>query len=158
MFQSFNYRSKTKLKPFYHLVAAITAEELSHVELVGRQWCGPVPVLFRSGAHVRRPSIRRPQVIFSPVFSTRIIKAVDVFEEGDLDVAPGVPVAAPDAFSLQGLEEAFDGGVIITIALAAHRDPEPVLAQNLLVIMGTILRPATRVVNAARRVVPREVV
>lgn len=27
MFQSFNYRSKTKLKPFYHLVAAITAEE-----------------------------------------------------------------------------------------------------------------------------------
>lgn len=34
MFQSFNFRSKTKLRPFYELVAAITAEELGHVELV----------------------------------------------------------------------------------------------------------------------------
>jgi Mn-containing catalase len=34
MFQSFNFRSKHKLRPFYSLVAAITAEELGHVELV----------------------------------------------------------------------------------------------------------------------------
>src|SRR3954462_12138919 len=34
MFQSFNFRSKTKLRPFYELVASITAEELGHVELV----------------------------------------------------------------------------------------------------------------------------
>ncbi len=34
MFQSFNFRSKTKLKPFYNLVASITAEELGHIELV----------------------------------------------------------------------------------------------------------------------------
>jgi Mn-containing catalase len=34
MFQSFNFRSKDKLKPFYSLVASITAEELAHVELV----------------------------------------------------------------------------------------------------------------------------
>jgi Mn-containing catalase len=34
MFQSFNFRSKAKLRPFYSLVAAITAEELGHVELV----------------------------------------------------------------------------------------------------------------------------
>lgn len=34
LFQSFNFRSKNKLKPFYQLVAAITAEELGHVELV----------------------------------------------------------------------------------------------------------------------------
>ncbi|MBC7801656.1 MAG: manganese catalase family protein [Gemmatimonadaceae bacterium] len=34
MFQSFNFRSKTKLRPFYDLVASITAEELGHVELV----------------------------------------------------------------------------------------------------------------------------
>lgn len=33
-FQSFNFRDKGKLKPFYSLVAAITAEELGHVELV----------------------------------------------------------------------------------------------------------------------------
>ena len=34
MFQSFNFRSKSKLRPFYSIVAAITAEELGHVELV----------------------------------------------------------------------------------------------------------------------------
>ena len=34
LFQSFNFRSKSKLKSFYNLVAAITAEELGHVELV----------------------------------------------------------------------------------------------------------------------------
>lgn len=34
LFQSFNFRSKSKLRPFYELVAAITAEELGHVELV----------------------------------------------------------------------------------------------------------------------------
>ena len=34
MFQSFNFRTKTKLRPFYSLVASITAEELGHVELV----------------------------------------------------------------------------------------------------------------------------
>ncbi len=34
MFQSFNFRSKAKLRPFYALVASITAEEMGHVELV----------------------------------------------------------------------------------------------------------------------------
>src|SRR6188768_4000808 len=34
LFQSFNFRSKSKLRPFYCLVANITAEELGHVELV----------------------------------------------------------------------------------------------------------------------------
>ncbi|MFN4160307.1 MAG: manganese catalase family protein [Gemmobacter sp.] len=34
MFQSFNFRSKAKLRPFYSPVASITAEELAHVELV----------------------------------------------------------------------------------------------------------------------------
>lgn len=34
MFQSFNFRCKKKLKPFYDLVASITAEEFGHVELV----------------------------------------------------------------------------------------------------------------------------
>lgn len=34
MFQSFNFRQKHKLTPFYDLVASITAEEFGHVELV----------------------------------------------------------------------------------------------------------------------------
>jgi len=42
MFQSFNFRSKSKLRPFYSLVAAITAEELGHVELVSNGVAIPV--------------------------------------------------------------------------------------------------------------------
>jgi Mn-containing catalase len=34
MFQSFNFRNKEKLRPFYSLVSSIFAEELGHVELV----------------------------------------------------------------------------------------------------------------------------
>ncbi len=34
MYQSFNFRSKKKLRPFYEIVASITAEEIGHVELV----------------------------------------------------------------------------------------------------------------------------
>lgn len=34
MFQSFNFRSKSKLRPIYETVASITAEEVGHVELV----------------------------------------------------------------------------------------------------------------------------
>jgi len=34
MYQSFNFRGKRKLKPFYDLIASITAEEFGHVELV----------------------------------------------------------------------------------------------------------------------------
>jgi len=34
MFQSFNFRSKAKFRPFYNLIASITAKEMGHVELV----------------------------------------------------------------------------------------------------------------------------
>ncbi len=34
MYQSFNFRERVKLKPFYDLVASITAEKFGHVELV----------------------------------------------------------------------------------------------------------------------------
>jgi Mn-containing catalase len=34
MFQSFNFRSKSKLRPIYDVLASITAEEVGHVELV----------------------------------------------------------------------------------------------------------------------------
>ncbi len=40
MFQSFDFRGKKKLAPYYHLVAGITAEESGHVELGGRSDAG----------------------------------------------------------------------------------------------------------------------
>ena len=35
MFQSFNFRQREKLRPFYALIANIATEELGHIELVG---------------------------------------------------------------------------------------------------------------------------
>ncbi len=35
MFQSFNFRQRDKLRPFYALIANIATEELGHIELVG---------------------------------------------------------------------------------------------------------------------------
>ena len=60
------------------------------------------------------------------MLASRVVEVVDVFEEGDLDLATGLPVAAPDEFGLQRLEEAFDGGIVITVAPPAHRNLEPV--------------------------------
>jgi Mn-containing catalase len=34
MFQSFNFRGRDKMKPFYDLIANIAAEEYGHIELV----------------------------------------------------------------------------------------------------------------------------
>lgn len=85
------------------------------------------------------------------MFSAQIVEAVDVFEEGDLDLTTGLPVAAPDQLGLKGFEEAFDGGIVVTISFSAHRHLEPVLAQKLLVVMTAVLRAAIRVMNAARR-------
>lgn len=48
MFQSFNFRNRENLKPYYDLIANITAEELGHVELVSATinslMTGPNPV------------------------------------------------------------------------------------------------------------------
>ena len=81
--------------------------------------------------------------------AARIVEAVDVFEDRHLCFASCLPWMSPDQFCLDGFEEGFDGGVLITITLAAHRDLEAMLAQDLLVVVRTILRPAIRVVNAA---------
>ncbi len=85
------------------------------------------------------------------MFPARVVEAVDVFEEGDFDLAAGLPVAAPDQFGLQRLEEAFDCGIVVTVAFPTHRHLEPVLAQQLLIVVSAVLRPAIRVVNTAPR-------
>ena len=81
------------------------------------------------------------------MFPARVVEAVDVFEEGDFDLAAGLPVAAPDQFGLQRLEEAFDGRIVVAVAFPTHRNLEAVLAQQFLVIVGTVLRSAVRVMK-----------
>jgi Mn-containing catalase len=50
-YQSFNFRGKDKLKPFYDLVANIATEELGHIELVAAAISGLL-----TGAVERRPA------------------------------------------------------------------------------------------------------
>lgn len=40
---------------------------------------------------------------------------MDVFKESDLNVATGLPIAAPDEFGLDGFEEGFDGGIEVPL-------------------------------------------
>ena len=75
-----------------------------------------------------------------------IVEAVDVFKQGQFDLPSGFPTPTPDQFGLEGLEEGLDGGIVETIALAAHRHLEAMLAQELLIVVTAILRAAIRVV------------
>ncbi len=84
------------------------------------------------------------------MFSAWVVEAVDILEESNFDPSAGVPVATPDQFGLERFEEAFDGRIVVAVAFPAHRNLEPVLAQQLLVIVGTVLRAAIRVMSASR--------
>ena len=77
-----------------------------------------------------------------------IVEAVDVLEEGQFDVAACRPGSSPDHLSLQGLEEGLDGGVIVAVSLATHRYLEAVPAQDLLIVVRTILAAAVGMLDA----------
>lgn len=65
----------------------------------------------------------------------RVIRAVDVLEDGGFGLSTGVPHAAPDHLCLDVFEEGFDTCIVIAIALAAHRRFEVMLAQDLLIVV-----------------------
>ncbi len=85
------------------------------------------------------------------MLSAGVIEPVDVFEDGDLGCAPGLPGMPPDQFRFYGFEERFDSSVIVAIAPAAHRYLEPMLLQDFLVVMRTVLVATVGVVNTAPR-------
>lgn len=49
-----------------------------------------------------------------------VVEAIDVLEDSSFCLLPRWPTLPPDHFRLQGFEECLDGGVVVTIALAAH--------------------------------------
>ena len=55
----------------------------------------------------------------------------------------------PYQFGLDGFEERLDSDIVVAIAFARHRYLEPVLAQEFLIIMRTILQPTICVMDAA---------
>ena len=71
--------------------------------------------------------------------SSWIVEPVYVFEDRHFGLPPRFPWPPPNQLGLDGFEEGLDGCIIITISLAAHRHAEPVLSQDLLVIVRTVL-------------------
>ena len=60
--------------------------------------------------------------------AARIVEAIDVFEDCHLGLRPRFPRPSPDQLCLDGFEKRLDGGIVITISLATHRDLEAMLA------------------------------
>jgi hypothetical protein len=68
------------------------------------------------------------------VFAARVLEPVAVFEDGDINLSAGMPVSPPDQFVRQRIEVAFSGGIVIAIAVATHRQLEPIVAQPFLIV------------------------
>ena len=56
---------------------------------------------------------------------------------------------SPDQLGLDAFEERFNGSIVITITFAAHGDFEVMLAEDLLVVMRTVLAAPIAVEDAA---------
>ena len=71
-----------------------------------------------------------------------IIETFDVIEDGGLGLLVSGECPAMDQFPFDGAPEAFHGGVVVAIALAAHSGDEAGPGQGMAVISGGILDPA----------------
>ena len=85
------------------------------------------------------------------VSASRVIEPVYVFEDRHLSLPLRFPWLPPDQFSFDGLKEGLDCCIVVAISLPRHRHLEPMLAQNFLIVMRTILRPACRICLFPRR-------
>jgi hypothetical protein len=79
------------------------------------------------------------------------MEAVDVLEDGGFGLVTRFPRSAPDQLGLDRLEEGLKGCVVITVAFSAHRRLEPMLTQDILVVVGAVLAAAIAVEDAAAR-------
>ena len=49
-----------------------------------------------------------------------VVEAVDVLEQGSRDLVACRPGVTPDQFCFESFEESFNGGIVVTVTLAAH--------------------------------------
>ena len=78
-----------------------------------------------------------------------VIEAVDVLEYGGFGLATRFPRPAPNQLGLDRLEEGLNGCVVIAVAFSAHRRLEPMLTQDFLIVVRTVLAAAIAVEDAA---------
>ena len=81
--------------------------------------------------------------------SARIVEAIDILEDCAFCLASGFPAIAPDQLCFDGFEKGLNHRIVITITFAAHRYLKGVLGQASLILVGTVLRAAIRMMNTA---------
>jgi len=64
------------------------------------------------------------------VATAPVIKAVNVLEYRALGLTACFPAVPPDQLSLNGFEDRFHHGIVVTIAFATHRDLEAILGKT----------------------------
>ena len=59
--------------------------------------------------------------------AARVIEPIDILEDRALGLTACFPAVTPDKLSLNGFEERFNHGIVVTIALTTDRSLEAVL-------------------------------
>ena len=68
-----------------------------------------------------------------------VVVGLDVFEDIGPGLLPGLVADPMHLLHLQGMEDAFHGSIVITVALLAHATEEAVLVEERLIVKGGIL-------------------
>src|SRR5664279_6644992 len=76
-----------------------------------------------------------------------IIEPVDISGDGIFGLKAWLEAGAPDQFRFDRFEQSFHHGIVITIALATHRNDETVPVEDSLVIIGAILAATIRMMH-----------
>lgn len=80
-----------------------------------------------------------------------IIEPIDILEYRSFGLPSGFPSVPPDQLCLEGIEKRLNHSIVITIALAAHRDLEAVRGQTSLIVVRTVLRSLDALLSVKRR-------
>jgi len=81
-----------------------------------------------------------------------IVENFDVFKDIQSGLISGDKVAVKGQFCFEGSEESFYGGIVITVALAAHTIDHLMLCQQCLIIVAGILAAPILMISIPVRV------
>lgn len=71
-----------------------------------------------------------------------VIEDFDVIEDSGLGLAAGGKFLAVDHFQFEGAPEAFDVGIVVAVAFAAHGGDQASLGESGAIVRGSVLHAA----------------
>ena len=95
-------------------------------------------------------------VIQCAMSAVAVVEGFDVIEDLHASLSAGVEATAIDQLQFEGAPEAFHGGIIVAIALAAHRGEQTSVGQCLTIIVGGVLNAAVGMEEQMGRWLPSE--